>query len=52
MRFLIIIIFTSIGSWVGWWLGYHWGLFSALVMGMLGTGAGIYFGRRFNQVLE
>jgi hypothetical protein len=32
---------------MGWWLGMHLGIFMALVMSMIGTGAGMYFARRF-----
>jgi len=52
MKAIIVIVAASIGGWAGWWLGYHWGLFSALVLSMLGTGAGVYFGRRFNQMYD
>ena len=49
MKVFIIIILTSIGGWGGWWLGNHFGLFMALVLSMIGTGAGLYYGRLFNQ---
>jgi len=50
MKAFIIIVLTTIGGWGGWWLGYHIGLFSALILSMLGTGAGLYYGRKFNQM--
>jgi hypothetical protein len=31
-----------IGGWVGWALGMRIGLFSAFVVSMIGTGAGLY----------
>jgi hypothetical protein len=46
MKGLLILILTSIGGWLGWWLGYHVGLFAALALSMIGTGAGLYYGRK------
>ena len=37
----------SIGGWIGWWAGEHVGLMTAFMLSMVGTGAGLYFGRRF-----
>ncbi|MEW5930270.1 MAG: hypothetical protein AB1941_22655 [Gemmatimonadota bacterium] len=34
------------GGWAGWWAGAHAGTMAALVLGMVGTGAGLYYGRR------
>jgi hypothetical protein len=31
----------------GWWLGAHVGVGTALVLGALGGGAGLYFGHRW-----
>ncbi|MGH8016077.1 MAG: hypothetical protein ACREBV_07800 [Candidatus Zixiibacteriota bacterium] len=52
MKAIIVIVISSLGGWLGWWLGYHIGLFTALCVSMLGTGAGIYFGRRLHQMIE
>jgi len=52
MKAIVIICISSITGWVGWWLGYHFGLFTALVLSMIGSGAGIYYGRRFNQMYD
>ena len=34
------------GGWAGWWAGAHAGMMSAFVLSMVGTGAGLYYGRR------
>lgn len=34
------------GGWAGWWAGAHVGTMTAFVLGMVGTGAGLYCGRR------
>jgi len=50
MKTIIIIILTSVCGWVGWWLGYQVGIFTALVLSMIGTGLGVYAGRKINQM--
>jgi hypothetical protein len=36
---------TVLGA-VGWWAGARAGMFTAFVLSMVGTGAGLYLGRR------
>ena len=36
---------TVLGA-VGWWAGERQGMFTAFVLSMVGTGVGIYVGRR------
>ncbi|MCH8027442.1 MAG: hypothetical protein IH931_05070 [candidate division Zixibacteria bacterium] len=50
MKVIIVIISSSICGWVGWWLGYHLGIFTALFLSMIGTGLGLYAGRKINQM--
>ncbi len=52
MKGFVIMLLTSVGGWLGWWLGDMVGLFLALVLSMIGTAAGLYFGRRFNQMYD
>jgi hypothetical protein len=40
---------ATIGSYAGWALGAHLGLTTAFMLSMVGTGAGVYAGRRFAQ---
>jgi hypothetical protein len=46
MSRLLIIVGASAGSAIGWWLGSHGGMMTAFFVSMLGTGVGIYAGRR------
>jgi hypothetical protein len=34
------------GSWLGWTLGAHLSLFTALTLGTVGMGVGMYYGRK------
>jgi len=50
MKKIIVISGTIAGSWLGWWLGSQvGGLMTAFILSMVGTGAGLYFSRRFTQ---
>jgi hypothetical protein len=39
----------TVGGWIGWWIGSHVGLFTAFLVSMVGTGAGLYAGRRIGR---
>ena len=52
MKALVTILLSIIGGWLGWWLGDQIGLFTALVIGMIGTGAGIYAGRELARQFD
>ena len=43
---------ATIGSSVGWWLGAPVGMMTAFMLSMVGTGIGIYAGRRFAERYE
>jgi hypothetical protein len=47
-----MVIGSTLGSYAGWWLGAHAGVMSAFVVSMVGTGLGIYGGRRVAQQYE
>jgi hypothetical protein len=36
-------------GWIGWWIGDHIGLLFAFVLSMVGSGLGLYYGRRLVQ---
>jgi len=42
---------ASLGGTVGWWLGAPFGIMTAFVVSMLGTGVGIYAGHRIAERL-
>ncbi|HEU4878939.1 MAG TPA: hypothetical protein VFT21_05780 [Gemmatimonadaceae bacterium] len=52
MSKLFMVVGSTIGSYAGWWLGAHVGVMSAFVVSMVGTGIGIYGGRRVAQQYE
>ena len=52
MSKLFMVVGSTIGSYAGWWLGAHVGVMSAFVVSMVGTGLGIYGGRRVAQQYE
>ena len=53
MRFLFGTIGVFAGGSFGWWLGGLWALPAAAVLGAVGSGVGLYWGRRlFQQWLE
>jgi hypothetical protein len=43
---LYSFIGATVGSYAGWWLGAPVGFTTAFMISMIGTGVGIYFGRR------
>jgi hypothetical protein len=53
MSKLLAFIGAFAGGWLGWWLGALVGFMTAFVVSILGTAAGVYFGRRIaRQYLE
>jgi hypothetical protein len=52
MSKLFMVIGSTLGSYAGWWLGAHAGVMSAFIVSMVGTGVGIYGGRRVAQQYE
>jgi hypothetical protein len=51
MRTLFGLVGTLAGGWLGWWLGEQVGLMTAVILGSIGSGAGLYFGRRLLENL-
>jgi hypothetical protein len=43
---LLGFVGAAVGSSAGWWVGAHVGFMSAFFMSVVGTGAGLYVGRR------
>lgn len=47
---LFVLIGSTVGSYAGWAVGSPFGTFTAFMVGMVGTGVGIYAGiRLFNH---
>lgn len=51
MKRLIDIIAMSAGGWIGWAMGARISFFTAFVVSMVGTGVGLYAGRRATKQL-
>jgi hypothetical protein len=49
-RFLDLMV-MSLGGWIGWWLGAFVSIFTAFVVSMIGTGAGLYAARKISKRL-
>ncbi|MBU0984512.1 MAG: hypothetical protein KKA42_11615 [candidate division Zixibacteria bacterium] len=49
MRKVLVFVIAALCGWAGWWLGNQVGLMTALLLSMVGTGLGMYFGRRLIQ---
>lgn len=50
MKNIIVTIITILCSWLGWWIGDFFGLMTAFILSMVGTGLGIYYGKRLIQI--
>jgi hypothetical protein len=52
MSKLLTLVGATVGGYAGWWLGAFAGTMTAYMLSMVGTGLGIYFGRRWAQHLS
>lgn len=53
MRSVFGIIGAFAGGYFGWWLGALWALPAAVLLGAVGSGVGLYWGRKlFQQWLD
>jgi len=43
---LMALVGTTLGSAIGWWLGARFGMMTAFMLSMVGTGLGLYLARR------
>jgi hypothetical protein len=48
---LLGFVGATVGGGVGWWLGALHGIMTAFIVSMVGTGVGIYVGRRVADML-
>jgi len=49
MNKLCIFVGLTIGSYLGWWVGAHWGMVMAFIVSSLGSLAGVYAGWKINR---
>lgn len=43
------LVGMTLGGAVGWWLGAKVGIMTAVVVSMVGTGVGLYYGRKLGD---
>ena len=48
---ILAIVGSMIGGYAGWWAGAFVGIMTAFILSMVGTGLGVYAGRRMAQHL-
>jgi hypothetical protein len=46
MTKLLAFLGMTVGGWIGWMVGAYFGFFAAFVLSIVGTGVGLYYGRR------
>ena len=51
MSKILTFLGASVGGAIGWWLGARVGMMTAFVVSMVGTGVGVYAGRRVAALL-
>lgn len=51
MQRIFDLIGMTAGGWLGWFVGAEISIFTAFVIGMVGTGAGLYVTRRITKSL-
>lgn len=51
MRGILNFIGMTVGGWIGWALGATVSIFTAFVVGMVGTGLGLYAAQRLTKRL-
>lgn len=51
MERIIVFVGASVGGALGWWIGAQVGLMTAFFVSMVGTGAGMYFARRWVRTI-
>lgn len=49
MKKLFVFLGSTVGSYIGWWLGEDFGFMTAFILSMVGLGAGMWLGARYAQ---
>ena len=49
MTKIIVMITSTVGSGIGWWLGDSFGIMTAFMLSIVGLAVGIYGGKRLAQ---
>jgi hypothetical protein len=51
MSKVLTFLGASVGGAIGWWLGEHVGIMTAFIVSTVGTGIGVYAGRRIADLV-
>jgi len=49
MKAILQIAGTTLGGWIGWWLGARFGVFVAFLLSLVGTAFALYWTRRLTR---
>lgn len=49
---LLVLLVSTVGSYLGWWLGTPGGLFGSFMLSVVGLGVGMWYGARLAKRLE
>ncbi|HEX8431700.1 MAG TPA: hypothetical protein VF625_10440 [Longimicrobium sp.] len=49
MQKVLSLFGMTVGGWAGWAVGAPFSLFAAFILSIVGTGVGLYLGRRIGQ---
>jgi len=52
MSKLLGFVGATLGSYAGWFIGEPFGIFTALLVSFVGTGFGLYYGRKIGRRYE
>ena len=52
MKKVFVLVLTTIGSSVGWWLGARVGIMTAFIVSIVGFGVGMWYGARLAKRYE
>lgn len=51
MKKLLVLVYSTVGSAIGWWLGARVGIMTAFIISMVGLGVGMWLGARHAERL-
>ena len=49
---IFVLVLTTVGSAVGWWIGARVGIMTAFIVSMVGFGVGMWYGARLAKQYE
>lgn len=52
MKKVMVLLASTVGSYLGWWLGSPGGLFGSFILSFVGLGVGTWYGARLAKRYE